>query len=418
MRQSLCWLVLLGATLPCGVWAVDPQQDAALVAKEAMNLQITEVRQIDPRTPEGEARLLELALDEKGNPDVRVVALDTLAYAKISTPAVQQGVLSLVSKEVEHKTRTAAVGALFRVRVPAREAVPKLIAVLDDPRAPIDYSDRCPDPGACELAVSVLASYGPQAREGIPALLWSINPKNSFQLNRYLVDEALGRIAPDEFPHSTEGEAAIQQMIKLLSSSVPGERRFAAENLLALQYKYPFYGRDYLALSAAAVPALEQNLDHPDRDVRLAVAAALLTHRADEQAAAILDEAIDSGVDYDRRLIFKWLMKYELHFDGTRLLYDHLKAQNEPSRLEVAARLAGSEYEEEAFELVRAHFDKTGIASGLGAFRRELLEPLRPKLEELAPERSTEGAYARNILKNRFGVAIEIEKKPAAKGGD
>src|SRR5690606_29492910 len=137
----------------------------------------------------------------------------------------------------------------------------------------------------------------------------------------------------DEFPHFAEGEAAIEQIVKLLSSSIPGERRFAAENLLALRYTPPFRGRDFIALSVGVIPALEENLDHPDRDVRLAAAAALLSRRADQPAAAIFDAAIDSGEYYDRQQIFEWLTRYHLHFDGTRLFYDYLKSHDLQARI-------------------------------------------------------------------------------------
>src|SRR5690606_34632600 len=150
--------------------------------------------------------------------------------------------------------RTAAIGSLHYVGVPADDAVPKLIAVLEDPRRPIVV--KCPSPGSIDLAILALENYGPEARDAIPALLWSINSKNRYQLQREGVEEALGRIAPDEFPHFAEGEAAIEQMIKLLSSSVPGERRFAAENLLALRYTPPFRGQDFIALSIGVIPAL------------------------------------------------------------------------------------------------------------------------------------------------------------------
>jgi hypothetical protein len=380
--------------------------------------QIDEIRKVDATTPDGEARLLKLALDDQSESRLRVAALENLAAAKVATPAVQQGVLSLVSKEVEARTRRAAIFALRKVGIPAKEAVPRLIGVLDDLREPPMIRDDASGNFPASAAVRVLREYGPEAREAIPALRWAINSNNRHALWGAHVGEALSAIAPEEYPHDAQGFEGVKQAIRLLSSSVPGERRYAAEWLMKLHQQLGRNGREIGEVFAPSLPGLEQNLDHFDHDVRLANAVALLVQQPHQRAGEIVSAAIERRDSVDLWRLFEWLTKYKLHFDGSRLIILTLRNEAEHvNRRVVAAKMLADnrEHEREAFEVVCRFFEdddyRTAALAALSVFRAELLEPLRPKLEELAYERSTEGGYARIILKTKFGVVIEIEKE-------
>jgi HEAT repeat protein len=148
-------------------------------------------------------------------------------------------VLSLVRRMRSPWERQQVVAALRKLGTRARDAVPALVRLLDDP-----------DPGLREAAASALGRCGVGVPETVPGLARALDDED---LNvRWAVDAALLEIGPD-------AADAVPALIRVLRD--PARREWAS---------WVLYN-----IGAPAVPALVDTLWSPVPDVRRSAAFAL-----------------------------------------------------------------------------------------------------------------------------------------------
>lgn len=196
-------------------------------------------------------------------------------------------VLSLALADPDRVVRGYCYNMLNRLRAPAEIIVPGLLTAL-----------RSPDPSIRVFGAGELGFIGPEAKDGVPALIIALDDlDDSVRLNAII---ALGRIGPAARP-------SIPRLRELLKNPKAEFQLNAATTLTRLDIEEARYSVPVLAAllqhqdqsmmevalrqlsdlgvhAAAAVPQVEQLLDHPDASVRRQAEEAL--NRMDKSGSA------------------------------------------------------------------------------------------------------------------------------------
>jgi HEAT repeat protein len=220
-------------------------------------------------------------LKKKKSRQLAIRALSELAPDETVVPALV-GVLK--DKNIENRRLAAA--SLGAMGAKAREAVPALIAMLQEEEAP-DQAEKLPPlemfPGqrgmGMESAARALGEIGPDAAAAVPALLQALKSNAT----RSAAARSLGKIGP-------AAKSAVPALIELLSQNNDSQG-YVVEGIGGI-------GPD----AVAAVPALIQLLQNNSPAVRMSAAKALgRIGPAAKSAVEGLNKLLGDKVDYVRK---------------------------------------------------------------------------------------------------------------------
>jgi HEAT repeat protein len=160
---------------------------------------------------------------------------------KENTRLARQLVAILRDAKETTQARTAAANTLGKMGMDARSIVPELIHILNDTRRAYPFA-------LDDALVRAMGKIGLPARPAIPALVR--NKGMDHDLDRQIHDTVVQIL---DAVHLSEDVAAL---VHLLKSTDVGERLRAAKKLAA-----------FGVAARGAIPALNQALNDPDRDV-------------------------------------------------------------------------------------------------------------------------------------------------------
>jgi HEAT repeat protein len=145
------------------------------------------LRRIGPPAKDSAAALAELINNSKGRTRDGAEAIEALARIAPKTKEALPGLRAALTGPVRNPGRTPAAIALGEMGSAAKDAVPDLVKLLDEPpgkAGPIRFH-----------AARALGQIGPDAKEAVPALVKLLQDSKAGP-GRRLVAEALGGIGP------------------------------------------------------------------------------------------------------------------------------------------------------------------------------------------------------------------------------